>query len=569
MIVIPSSTTAALHLDLDQNSVTPTAVDAGLDAKDAVIHLPETLDLKFPSSGSGVTPGNASCTVFGSGVEFQFKNAAPVWVAAIGQILVPFSIQSTGATPDTFDIASSQSRLCALSGGAKFDVSNGWLLPAAKVDPQQLGQAAGTGALCISLAKGVSASWEGLTGANTALIHPAILAEPGLVTVVDFFASNVYGKQKWALWRNAGSKHHSEVTLSFGPAFPFIFVISALNSEAVFCFCGHKASPDRPVDANGAPFRIESTIALAATLQNGADFQALLLDNDLLFDGNPNKAGAFERHSLALRNAFFSVSRPYSLFLFGKLENGNEITKGVVALMFGIYEYLPTLPDPYVASYTAFLRDRAARGFGQLNTALAGFVKWPNPSGAPIGDAEQPDDPAYIYFRLAPLDQSAVVTTLEAGPPPEQQFFGRHVPVAQTPRNFQTGVRTFNADLGVSAKVSMPLSISAAVAQTGVSRPVDRLSVVSQQPSIQASHVASPVASLEANPCSTILRTNRFGQSDHRCRPHQSGSGVTVERVAVDSRIRDLQTPSLATRVMFSALCSGLTSSCCWTSPAT
>ena len=59
-------------------------------------------------------------------------------------------------------------------------------------------------------------------------------------------------------------------------------------------------------------------------------------------------------------------SRPYSLFLFGKLENGDEITKGVVALMFGIYEYLPTLPDPYVTSYTAFLRDRAARGFGQL-----------------------------------------------------------------------------------------------------------------------------------------------------------------------------------------------------------
>ena len=548
-IVILSNTTAALHLDLDQNSVTPTAVDAGLDAKDAVIHMPETLDLKFPSSGSGVTPGNASCTVFGSEVEFQFKNAAPVWVAAIGQILVPFSIRSTGETPDTFDIASSESRLCPLSGSAKFDVSNGWLLPAAKVDPQQLGQAAGTGALCISLAKGVSASWEGLTGANTALIHPAILAEPGLVTVVDFFASNVYGKQKWVLWRNAGSKHHSEITLSFGPAFPFIFVISALNSEAVFCFCGHKASLDRPVDANGAPFRIESTIALAATLQNGADFQALLLDNDLLFDGNPNKAGAFERHSLALRNAFFSISRPYSLFLFGKLENGNEITKGVVALMFGIYEYLPTLPDPYVASYTAFLRDRAARGFGQLNTALAGFVKWPNPSGAPIADAEQPDDPAYVYFRLAPLDQSAVVTILEGGPPPQQQFFGRNVAVAQTPRNFQTGVRTFNADLSASAKVSIPLAISAAGAQPSVGRPVDRISLVGQQPSIQASDVASAVVSLEANPLFNHIEdktalVNQTIDAGLTNLDVASRSSTLLSTAAFETS----QTPSLATR---------------------
>jgi len=91
-------------------------------------------------------------------------------------------------------------------------VSCGWLLPAAKVDPLQLGQAAGTGALCIGLAKGISAKWEGLTGADTMLVHPAIIAEPGLVTVVDFFASNVYGRQKWIVWRNAGASQ-AEFTL--------------------------------------------------------------------------------------------------------------------------------------------------------------------------------------------------------------------------------------------------------------------------------------------------------------------------------------------------------------------
>ena len=498
-IIIPSNTVAHLHLDLDQNSVNPTSVEAGLDAKDAVIKMPETVELKFPATGSALTPGNASCTVFGCEVDFQFNKAAPVWITAIGQILVPYSVQS-GEASDTFDVASSQSELCPLAGSAKLNVNSGWLLPAAKVDPKQLGQAAGTGALCIGLAKGISAGWKGLTGADTMLLHPAILAEPGLVTVVDFFASNVYGKQKWVLWRNAGSKHHSEITLTFGPAFPFIFAISARNSEAVFCFCGHKASLDRPVDANGAPFRIESTLALAAVLQNGADFQAMLLDNDLLFDGNPNKAGAFKHHSLALRNAFFVVSRPYSLFLLGKLENGNEITKGVAALMFGIHEYLPTLPDPYVASYTAFLRDRAARGFGQLENALAGFVKWPNPSGAPLADAEQPDDPANVYFRMAPLDQSVVLRTLEAGPQAPPQFPTHNVAIAQTPRSFQTGVRTFNTDLSANARVSMPLTASTAVAQTTLSRSVDSVSAVSPQPAIQASDVASAVASLEANP---------------------------------------------------------------------
>src|SRR5206468_7244660 len=76
-------------------------------------------------------------------------------------------------------------------------------------------------------------------------------------------------------------------------------------------------------------------------------------------------------------------------------------------------------------------------------------------------------------------------------------FFGRNVAVAQTPRNFQSGVRTFNADLSVGAKVSMPL---AAIAQASISRPLDRISLVGQQPSIRTRDVAAAVASLEANP---------------------------------------------------------------------
>ena len=69
-------------------------------------------------------------------------------------------------------------------------------------------------------------------------------------------------------------------------------------------------------------------------------------------------------------------------------------------------------------------------------------------SPAADNQAGAPDDPAYVYFRIVPLDQSAVVSALEAGPPdPQVQFFSRTVPVAQAPRNFQTGVRTFNAPL--------------------------------------------------------------------------------------------------------------------------
>ena len=496
-IVIPLSATATLHLDLDQNTAAATANEAGLDAKDAEINLPTTFDLKFNSLSGSLTAGNASCTVFGSEADFQFRRHAPVWLPVINQILIPYTVRTTDETPDTFEIISSDSRLCTLSQSAKITSGSGWLVPAAKVDPQQLGKAAGTGALCISLSKGITTDWNGLTGSETTLVHPAIIAEPGMITVIDFFASNVYGKQKWILWRNAANKHHSEIMLSFGSSFPFIFISSATNSEALFFFCGHKASLDRPVDANGSPFKIESTIAFGGILQTADQFQALLLDNDLLFDGNPNRLGAFERHSLILRNALFNISRPYSLFLFGSLEHENEITKGGVALMFGVYLYLPTLPDPYVASYTGLLGDRRRGEFGQLRTALAGFVKWPNPAEYPVADVDLPDDPAYVYFRFAPMEQSAVLGTLAAGP----QVDAPNAPVEQRSRNFQTGVRTFNNPLSLSDRFALPLVATEQAAQPNLFQSRADTNLVDRaQRSVESGEITSVIADFEANP---------------------------------------------------------------------
>src|SRR6185295_4447922 len=113
-------------------------------------------------------------------------------------------------------IFSSNSKLCRYKGKAKLKTGSGWLLPAAKVNPSQLGAAAGTGALGIAVSNGITAAWKGLKGGLTKLIQPGIIVEPGMVTVLDFFAENIQGKQRWTLWKNSPAKHHSEITLSFG-----------------------------------------------------------------------------------------------------------------------------------------------------------------------------------------------------------------------------------------------------------------------------------------------------------------------------------------------------------------
>lgn len=473
-IRINAGVKASLHLDLEQNSAGGTKGKAGADARGAGVHLPETADLSFSSADSSFRAGNASCRVFGCKAEFRFLKTAPVWVAPVGQILVPYAVETDAHPAGTFQISSSESDLCNFEGGAEVGDNSGWLLPATKVTPSELGAAAGTGSLCIGLKKGIDADWMGLRGGKTRLTLPAVIAEPGLITVVDFFAENVYGRQRWLLWRNdAARPHHSEVALGFGKAFPFIFVSSGRNSEALFFFCKHRASLDRPVDANGAPFKIESSIAFAGILQNGSRFRAMLLDNDLLFDGTAGKPDAFTRHSLVLRNALFDVTRPYSLFLYGDLKDDRYIAEGALAVSFGIHLYLPTLPDPYVANYTAMLRGESARLADNSGMSLAGFVKWNDRVGAREGRAEAGDDfdnQAYVYFRFAPLDPSAL-------PAPPDEFITDFQPapgdVQAAARDFKTGVLTFHRDLAGDAardRPSLPMLSSGQAVPTNVLR---------------------------------------------------------------------------------------------------
>jgi hypothetical protein len=509
-IVIKPGMKAILNLELDQNVVSASSADAGFDATAAEVKLPETCSLKFNTSGGKLTAADATCTVFGSEANFKFLNTAPVWIAPIAQILIPYSVKTTGHSPDVFRIRSSASVLCTLAKRARIGAASGWLLPAAKIDPQQLGRAAGTGALCIGLGKGISTNWKGLTESQTRLVQPAIITEPGMVTVADFFAENTRGRQKWVLWKNAATKHHSDITLGFGKAFPFIYVSSATGSEAVLFFCKHKASFDRPVDANGSPFVIESSIALASILQTGRRFRASLFDNDLLFDGNFNQPKAFETRSIVLRNAFFKVSRPYSLFLTGRLTADNEITAGVVVLLFGINRYLPTLPDPYVASYTITRRSDRADDFGNFGMGLAGFVKWPDPSQPDVAEDGTIENPAYVYFKFSPFDQSLLLGQSSA-------ISSLETDAATDVRNFQAGVRTFNRNV-ISDVAVKRATLPAIAAEQDLSERVspsigdpalrDRISSA-----VQSGEMQSAINDLEANPSMRHI-SDKAGQVD-------------------------------------------------------
>jgi hypothetical protein len=442
-IVLAPTATATLHLDLHQQPGPPATGPAGGDAASAVVTLPKGLDLQLGLNTSRLDAGGSSCTVFGCAATLARTSQSPLWVAPLNQILVPCQAHVEGHQPGRFHVSSSKSSLCTLEGSAEIDPAfTGWLLPVTKAAPETLGTAAGIGALCLTMKSGLSTRWSGLSGSRSSLVHPSVVVEPGLVTMLDFTASNVSGRQRWRLWRNAHNPHASEIVLTFGPVFAFAFISSAANSEGVFCFCSHRAALDRPVDAAGRPFRVESSLAFAAMLLSGETLRAVLLDNDLLSDAAP---GAAERgHSIALRNALFTVGSPRSLALIGELEGG-RLTKGVLALGHDIWRYLPTLPDPYVASYTPYLRELQSVRDGRLQQSLTAFVKWPDTSPLPA-DAPDPDDPrSLVYYKLT-----------QAVPVPARLQATR----SQAP-SFQTGIATFDQDLIASPSIAVSAWTSA------------------------------------------------------------------------------------------------------------
>jgi hypothetical protein len=79
--------------------------------------------------------------------------------------------------------------------------------------------------------------------------------------------------------------------------------------------------------------------------------------------------------ALALSNALLTTTRIRQLSLNGPLAGPGRIDNGVLNLYFGLYQILPTLPDPYAANFEPVLN----RDTPDAATAVHVQVVWPTP----------------------------------------------------------------------------------------------------------------------------------------------------------------------------------------------
>ncbi len=410
-ITITPTTTITVRLQLDQQNVKDAdpLSPYGIDARSMELKLPDQLQFHFSGNSRQLDEiSDAQWNVYGDARKFRWDKQSPSqYNTTINRIIIPFN-----SAPDQFAVTHCQSPFESMSGKAPVQKS-GWAVPAAMISISAPTPAEGIGGMVIQCDKGLFTQWKGLEGGVVNLRNPLLLADPGRIGVTDLQAGNIYCSQEYKLWKDESNPFVSTIKLSYTHSFPFIFNTIANGTEAIFVLTNANPQVDRPVTVAGLAMDIHSKnsmllLAVNKTLQ----IIALYDDNILLDNYNPKDPASFPKPiALALQNALFTVTPVNGCLLFGDLaDDFVKVETGFLFLTFGMYAYLPTLPDPYAANLGLlkyqFVRDVffnnavssavAASNLRPVRLWLVSLINWlPKPASD--------NDAVNVSFHFAPL----------------------------------------------------------------------------------------------------------------------------------------------------------------------
>ncbi len=413
---VPANTTISVLLDLDQPEVIDADTDSsyGLDARNMKLQLPQTLEFHFSSHGRAIDKvGNASWQLYGQSLDFKWNSQQqPTFDAQLQRILIPFT-----ASEQSIEIQHSESDFNFISKYAKI-AKSAWALPVAKIDIAQPTQALGIGAILVQCEEGLVNKWQGLKNGGFNLTKPTFLVGPGQIFLAELTAGNPHAYQSLQLWKDEVNEFGTRVDLTFPSKTLFSYSSNADGNELFMTLANAEFQIDRPVKVNGEPPAIRSLNSLLLVAVNKTNKLIYLFDDNLIQDDaqlNKDSSSIPDQMALAMSNALFKVTQVNGCLLFGSLSDDYiKVERGFFFLTFGLYEYIPTLPDPYAANL-GILR-RQIRGEGNIHSTvgavtvqdkqivslLISLVKWDVPKD------EKENDEIEVSFHFAPLNNQFV-----------------------------------------------------------------------------------------------------------------------------------------------------------------
>jgi hypothetical protein len=412
-LTVPASTTVTVELNLNQQEISDadTKSPYGKDARKMKLQLPEVLKFHFSANGRTIdNAGKASWNLYGQKMGYEWvKKQQTMYDAQIQRIIFPFK-----SSEQSIHIQSNESEFHKLGKEAEIQKS-GWVLPVATIDISEPTAASGTGEMYVQCKKGLVNEWIGLKGGGFSLNAPGILVAPGQILIADLSVGNPHASQSLKLWKDEKNEKGTTVHLSFSGNAPFFYLSNANGNELLMTWTDADFRIDRPVKVNGESPSIHSLNSLLIIAANATNRLVYLFDDNLIFDDaqiNNQDPVVPEQMALALTNALFKVTQPNGCLLFGSLnEDFSKVEKGFLFLTFGLWAYIPTLPDPYAANLGIFQRQIRGSAAGtspfsgsavsmqQITAWLVCRVAW---IASP--DETENNDQVEVSFHFAPLN---------------------------------------------------------------------------------------------------------------------------------------------------------------------
>jgi hypothetical protein len=375
-IILGPGATFSCQLQLLQKTASANlpAGQYGKDAMDATIKLP----IEFAFNNNGIVKvGGVSVTVFGNSLSAP-ENARPNIKFFAQQRRLGISLNLS--QEPVFVANKTESPLFNIRGRAAI-TAFWWALPLAQIQLMQPLEADGNGALLLECGDGLFANIKGTGRDEIALVNPQFLIEPERINLTDT-SSNGAGKlHTFSLWQEGG-KFITEATINFLKGATIIFNTLSQGEEMLSSLAGFTINADRPVNIRNEAVALRTEKGNMTISANEAKTGIILEDYELLINKKmqPNDLLPIpNKMALALSNALLTTTLPAAVVLQATVSNDfKSLINGIVEISFGLYSYLPTLPDPYIANLGLVRRqiERTVDTPAGANNRIAGSEVW-------------------------------------------------------------------------------------------------------------------------------------------------------------------------------------------------
>jgi hypothetical protein len=338
-------------------------------ASDAKLTSPDSLTFKF-DAGTSTAQGTAGkAEAWGQQFEFGPSTGAWTFIPQLWMVVLGYDVR-----PQQFDADPIGDDLVHFEGSSDVDSAGLGLPVVVATDPAILGETNLAASWLLQL-KQLTARWYDpdprphqlvqawlvISGFGCTIVAEAITPLVSPVTHVYELWTAAGGSGKRLPWRQ-----------TYAAPFSLFYRCNVVDGE-YFLVQGHAdVATDRPVTTNGVPVSTPTTQGALLLHRFNGTVTALL---GALIDDKQ------ETHQFALRNALVWTGAPAFIFMQGELLTPGpaRIDAGTAQLLFGVYDWAPTLPDPYVAN--AFIR-RPGRGAEVPQSLLLARVTWSTPNMA-------------------------------------------------------------------------------------------------------------------------------------------------------------------------------------------